>query len=228
MIRRGVSRAAVPSNPGFARHWEAPASLAWWWMYSTRSVGSCFQGTRRGVGQSPGPGGGSHSGPVRNRTCLAMYSTTAVECVSCCLKGPTKLWSETLRCSAICATALCFLGGAGGTRTHNPRLLKHVLQTAVGLCSMGDEVMARGLLSYQGIESGPWAGVEPATSRAIAARSHHVLQPAVALLFLIKAQRGSCRDVHLTGGCSPGRQLGVLLRPSNEARGSDVRHREKM
>ncbi len=56
-------------------------------MYSTRSVGSCFQGTRRGVGQSPGPCSGVSSGPVRNRTWLAMYSAPAVECVSCCLKG---------------------------------------------------------------------------------------------------------------------------------------------
>jgi hypothetical protein len=79
-------------------HWKAPASLARvGGMYSTRSVGSCFKRTRRSVGQSfslrathhrpqvPAPCVSSR-GPGGNRTCLAMYSTAAVERVSVCIK----------------------------------------------------------------------------------------------------------------------------------------------
>ena len=68
-------------------------------------------------------------------------------------KGPTRGWSETLRCSAIelqCLPLSYVRVGAGGTRTHNPRLLKHVLQPAVGLYQMGDEVVARGCTELPG------------------------------------------------------------------------------
>ena len=191
-------------------------------MYSTRSVGSCFQGTRRSVGQSfslgrlhhrpqgPAPwfqGAGRESNLLSHvlhhgsRVCLRCIKRTD-EVVA---RDMTKA-AEALRY----ATAQC----AGGTCTHITGLMYS--EPAVGLYSMGDEVLARevgcGLVNRDSVSSAP---------RSHSSDPIHVLRPAVALLFLTKAQRGCYRDVHLTGGCSPGRQLGFLLRPPNEVKGSD-------
>ena len=98
-------------------------------MYSTRSVGSCFKRTRRSVGQSfslrathhrpqvPAPCVSSR-GPGGNRTCLAMYSTTAVERVSVCIKRTDEGVARGLRALPLSYGAAVF-SSAGGTRTHN-------------------------------------------------------------------------------------------------------------
>ena len=124
-------------------------------MYSTRSVGSCFKRTRRSVGQSfslrathrrtqvPAPCVSSR-GPGGNRTCLTMYSTTAVERVSYVSKGPTRVWPEN--------SGEPLLGHYVTQRRHVPVGLAPTSpdpmysEPAVGLYSMGDEVMARAML----------------------------------------------------------------------------------
>jgi len=112
-------------------------------MYSTRSVGSCFKRTRRSVGQSPGPFCGLSSGPVRNRTWLAMYSTTAVERISYCLQGPTRLWSENSgEPLPVCCFTLRRRTPAGLAPALPDRMYSNL---AVGLYSMGDEVVVQRL-----------------------------------------------------------------------------------
>ena len=188
-------------------------------MYSTRSVGSCFQGTRRRVGQSPGPfdkglpseWAGQESNLVE--PCTPPRQSSVFPFVS---KGPTRVWPETLRCSAV---ELRRNGWqcAGGTRTHNPRL-KHVLQPAVGLYSVGDEVVGQRHCGYGHLR--PRLGVVNPRSRFHAIQSH-VLQPAVALFHFSKRPNEVVAETLAFRGCSPGRQLGFSSRPSNEAKGSD-------
>ena len=43
--------------------------------------------------------------------------------------------------------------GDGGTRTHNPRISNHVLQSAVGHVSSATKLWPEGLLSYQGSDA---------------------------------------------------------------------------
>ncbi len=64
---------------------------------------------------------------------------------------------------------------AGGTRTHDIRLITHVLQIGSRSCAVGDEVLARGFLSELLTSFRPPMGLEPMTSPH-AARSHHVLR----------------------------------------------------
>ena len=98
-----------------------------------------------------------------------MYSILAVERASCCcFKRPTKLWPENRgepRPACCCYTTASL--PVGFSPTHPVPMYS---DPAVGLYRMGDEVFVRGLLSYQGIEKGPWTGIEPVTSRIVAAR----------------------------------------------------------
>jgi hypothetical protein len=78
---------------------------------------------------------------------------------------------------------------ADGTRTHNPRLLKHVLQFGSRSYFQGDEVVARGSV---------WESNPPTT--IMVPQLHwtaDVLQPAVANLFSI-AQRRFAESFWLT------------------------------
>jgi len=132
------------------RYWEAPASLAAEGPKSRRFVdvlhsGSriVFSSTRRSVGQNVLPAYGSQPltghGPTRlpggrtgfepARPWTPPRQSSVYPVVS---RRPTRVWSETLRCSAIELQRHARASGAGGTRTHNPRLLRHVLQPAVG------------------------------------------------------------------------------------------------
>jgi hypothetical protein len=177
-------------------------------MYSTRSVGSCFKRTRRSVGQSfslrathrrtqvPAPCVSSR-GPGGNRTCLAMYSTTAVERVFICLKrtdeGMAREQRRTASGALRYATATC----AGGTCTHITR--SNVLRT--GSRSVFNGRRGYGQSNALSLELRPAGlakigtdGLEPTTD---------VLQPAVAFLFLIKAQRSCYRDVSFSVNVVP-------------------------
>ena len=103
--------------------------------------------------------------------------------------------------------------GDGGTRTHNPRITNHVLQSAVGHVSVATKVLVRGVSVRES---------NPPTAR----RSPDSLDGADVLRtgsrrLYSKAQRRII-EIRLFGGpgtqpgCSPDRQLGSVLRPSNE------------
>jgi hypothetical protein len=137
-------------------------------MYSTRPVGSCFKRTRRSVRQSFSlettchrpqvPARNGFRGPGGNRTCLAMYSTTAVECVSCPDEGCSQRTYEVLQQSiggvfcqktdevvarGLRALPLSYgaavVSSAGGNRTHNHGFRSMYSDPAVGLFSTPNE-----------------------------------------------------------------------------------------
>ncbi len=76
--------------------------------------------------------------------------------------------------------------GDGGTRTHNPRISNHVLQSAVGHILVATKVVVRGFTELPRIWRS-WAGIGPATSRTVACALTMYSKPAVAVVF--NAQR---------------------------------------
>ena len=170
-------------------------------MYSTRSVGSCFKRTRRSVGQSfslrathhrpqvPAPCVSSR-GPGGNRTCLAMYSTAAVERVSVCIKRTDEVVAREQRRTASGALRYATATCTGGTCTHITR--SNVLRT-------GSRSVFNGRRGY-----GQRSRMQPCGCDSVfsAPRPHfsspiHVLRQAVARFHSVKSQRGSHRDVTL-------------------------------
>jgi len=100
--------------------------------------------------------------------------------------------------------------GDGGTRTHNPRVKNHVLQSAVGHVSVATKVVVRGFTELPRI-GGSWAGFGPATSRTAARALTMYSEPAVAVVS--KCPTKGCQELISLRPSVPATKSPIVDRP---------------
>ena len=146
----------------FPRHWV-------WWMYSAPAVGSTFQSTRRSVRAEIIPG--SHARTARRVRPHAWIGgragiEPALPCTphrqsSVCIQWTDEVLTRdvTVLCHLSYGVILCG-SGAGGTRTHNHRVVNHVLRIGSRSLFSGETLFSSQKCAQRRIaETVPWAQV---------------------------------------------------------------------